>query len=77
MIPLIPNHAYRLSGMQPTMWAAPHVVYGTPQDVAGIYLGCLAGTRTWHLFEVRIKGKDAGVIMMTTSDLEKITIREL
>ncbi len=77
MIPLVPGHAYQLSGMRSDLWVSPHIRYGSPRSIAGIYLGQLVGTRTWHLFEVRIAGQDAGVVMMNSGDLEQLTIREL
>jgi hypothetical protein len=77
VIPLRPTHAYLLSGMHPEMWVSPHKRYGTPAEVAGIYLGALAGMRTWHLFEVHIEGKEQGVLLMSAADLERLTITPL
>lgn len=76
-IRLVPGHAYRLAAMRADLWVSPHASYGTPPELAGVYLGYLVGTRTWHLFEIRIGGRDAGVVMMHTGDLEQLTITEL
>jgi hypothetical protein len=77
VIRLYPGHGYVLSGMREDLWASPHQTFGRPPELAGIYLGHLTGTRIWHLFEIRIANKDEGVILMSTADLEQLTIRPL
>ncbi len=59
------------------MWHNSHTQFGQPASVDTIYLGWLDGTRRWHLFEVRIENRDAGVMLMTSQDLTRITIEEI
>jgi len=68
---------YLLSGMNPNLWSNAHVEFGQPNSLSGVYLGHVSGKRTWHLFEIHIGGKEEGVLMMTTKDLEKLVITEL
>jgi len=68
---------YLLSGMNPNMWNNAHAEFGQPDSLSGVYLGRVSGTRTWHLFEIYIGGKEEGVLMMTTKDLGKLVITEL
>lgn len=75
--PLIRLRAYQLSGMVPAMWGNAHTRFRTPFAVAAIYLGSIQGTRTWHLFEVQYDDKEAGVLLMPTSDLNQLTVEEL
>jgi len=68
---------YLLSGMNPNLWSNAHVEFGQPNALSGVYLGSVTGRRTWHLFEIYIRGKEEGVLMMTTQDLEKLVVTEL
>ena len=72
---MIPGKGYKISGK--IDWVTPHEIYGKPTAIAGIYLGSLSGTRTWHLFEIRLNGEDKGCIMMPEKDLNLLTVEEI
>lgn len=74
---LVIGRVYRLSGMIDTMWTAGHPVFGKPDTLAGIYLGCLHGQRRWHGFEIWVKRKEQGVIFMTDADLRKLKVEPI
>jgi hypothetical protein len=74
---LIVGNAYYLRGMTGDMWTTGHPEYGTPDELAGRYLGSLRGTRVWHGFEIWVSGKEVGVIFMTTADLEQLSVVRL
>ncbi len=74
---LVPSRAYLISGMSQSMWHNSHTQFGQPASIATVYLGCLRGTRLWHLFEVRIRKRDAGVLLMTDTDLARLNIEEI
>jgi len=71
------GRAYSLSKLYKLVWNTKHEVFEQPAAIAGIYLGCLSGKRTWHLFEVIHHDKEEGVIMMNDDDLNKIIVEEL
>lgn len=72
---LIVGRAYYLEGMEEDMWSGGHPIYGKPRALAGLFLGTLKGTRTWYGFEIRMGGKEAGVIFMPEEDLKALRIR--
>jgi hypothetical protein len=74
---LLVGHAYNIEGMRSEMWDVVHKHYGTPERLAGIYLGAIWGTRRWHLFELRFEGRDAGVIVMNDNDLAQLIVTPL
>lgn len=69
--------AYVLSGMVPHLWGNAHPQFGQPYELAGVFLGCVTGTRSWCLFEIHVEGKEIGVILLSTTDMAKITITEV
>ncbi len=71
--------SYLLMGLDDAkvVWDNFHPLFGKPNMVAAIYLCSCKGTRIWHIFEVRHEGRDAGVILMNSDDLNKIKIQEL
>jgi hypothetical protein len=71
------RHLYRLSSIPKKMWQVGHPHYGTPSKIVGLYLGYLKGSRNWHGFEIRVKGKEKGVIFMPDNDLEIIKVEDL
>jgi hypothetical protein len=74
---VIVGHAYQLSGLQALRWDSTHVKFGQPDVIAAVYIGSLTGSRTWHLFEVRVAGEDAGVLLLPDADLVRITVEEI
>ena len=68
---------YLLQGLHHVVWDNKHPQYDQPSQVAAIYLGALQGTRLWHLFEIRVERKDAGVILMNDGDLQQTTVTPL
>lgn len=71
------GRAYRLTGMERRMWQVPHPRYGRPAHVVGIYIGRMIGTRVWHGFEIRVRGRERGVIFMPQSDLDRLGVEDL
>jgi hypothetical protein len=71
------GRAYRLTGMVRKMWQVPHPLYKCPTHVVGIYIGRMAGTRVWHGFEIRVKGRERGVIFMPQADLDRLGVEDL
>jgi hypothetical protein len=67
-------HLYRLSGMRNSMWQVGHPDYGKPNSLVGMYIGCWKATRKWYGFEIRVGGKERGVIFMPESDLNQLTL---
>jgi hypothetical protein len=76
-VTLVPGRGYLLSGMGALAWTNSHPVFGRPGAIAAIYLGCLQGTRLWHLFEVQVRNTDQGVILMNDADLVQLTATEV
>lgn len=74
---LLVGHAYYLEGLGRLTWDAPHPRYGTPDRLAGKYLGCLHGARHWHGFEIWIGGREQGVIFMTDEDIVQVQVTDL
>lgn len=74
---LEPGRAYFLNQMRPDMWTGPHPIFGTPERVAGKYIGSLQGNRRWHGFEVWKDGMECGVIFMTDDDLQQLDVSEI
>lgn len=68
---------YFIRGMETEMWDMAHEKYGQPKEIVGLYLGSVKGTRTWHLFEVRTKLGDEGVLLMNDNDLSKLDFTEV
>lgn len=77
MAALRKGQAYRLTGMEKQMWQVPHPRYGRPGSVVGVYIGRMAGTRVWHGFEIRVKGRERGVIFMPQADLDRLGVEDL
>jgi len=65
---------YLLTGMRRILWSNRHEQYGTPREIAALYLGSVAGTRVWHIFEVRIEQRDAGALLFNEDDLNVMTV---
>jgi hypothetical protein len=73
-INLVPGQAYLLSGMRKVVWDTPHPRFGSPDAVAGRYLGSLKGQRRWHAFEVWLGGREEGVLFMNEADISQLDI---
>ena len=71
------GHAYRLSGMTPKLWQVPHPQWGTPESLVAVFMGRLVASRTWHGFEVRVGGKEQGMLFIPEKDLNKLTLQDL
>jgi hypothetical protein len=71
------GRSYYLNGMGHAMWDVPHPKFGRPKALAGRYLGCLCGIRTWHGFEIWVDGQEHGVIFMNDSDIAKLSIIDI
>jgi hypothetical protein len=59
------------------MWGNAHPTFGQPHDLAGVYLGSLVGTRTWHLFEIHLDRREVGVLLMNDTDLDRLVVTEV
>lgn len=75
--PLTTGHVYHLSNIRRRMWAVGHPRYGKPTALVGICIGFMVGSRTWYGFEIRIGGKEQGVIFVPREDLQHMTIKDL
>ena len=71
------HHVYRICGMTRDMWQVPHPRWGRPSHLIGIFVGTMSGSRTWFGFEIRVRGKEQGVIFMPESDLRRLTLTDL
>ena len=71
------GHLYRLRGMKSSMWQVGHPHYGRPPTLVGVFLGKMQGTRTWYGFEIRVGGKERGVLFMPQSDLDQLQVEGL
>lgn len=76
-IELVIGRAYLISGLKAAVWDTPHPRFGSPDEVAGRYLGSLQGVRRWHGFEVWFGGREEGVLFMNDADISGLTISSL
>jgi hypothetical protein len=68
------GRAYMITGMKNAVWDIPHPRFGSPDQVAAVYLGSLRGVRRWHGFEVWADGSEQGVLFMNDDDMLNLHI---